>query len=272
MPLPAGTTLPPLGYTVGLLLAVILVTGALYHRKAVFSERILLSLTPWMVAGASIYVLYQIDVLPPAVTPVCSSPAVYLSTYVLAGIVWLLTLDHNGTAKILAVIGCGLSLLPITIAIAYASQWESLAPGWPLIGLMLSVILSWLTWRGFASLRPNIVDTLGPLGFLAVFGHILDGVTTTIGIDVLSFVELTPLSKLIMDLAGMLPIASVIGVGWLFVVVKLLVSLFVVWLVADLRREDPVHATLLLGVIIAVGLGPGVHNLLLFSVTGPAGI
>lgn len=35
---------------------------------------------------------------------------------------------------------------------------------------------------------------------------------------------------------------------------------------ADYVREEPTEGYLLLGLVAAVGLGPGVHNLVLFSI------
>jgi uncharacterized membrane protein len=55
-------------------------------------------------------------------------------------------------------------------------------------------------------------------------------------------------------------------VGWLFVLVKLAVAGAVVVYFAAYVREEPTHANALLGLVAAVGLGPGVHNLLLFAV------
>jgi len=74
-----------------------------------------------------------------------------------------------------------------------------------------------------------------------------------------------------MAFADWLPTAETLGSGWLFVVVKLAVAGGVVVLFADYIDEVPTEGLLLLGFIAAVGLGPGVHNLLLFAVTGGGG-
>nr|NIS28553.1 DUF63 domain-containing protein [Actinomycetota bacterium]NIU64024.1 DUF63 domain-containing protein [Actinomycetota bacterium]NIW25823.1 DUF63 domain-containing protein [Actinomycetota bacterium]NIX20692.1 DUF63 domain-containing protein [Actinomycetota bacterium] len=68
--------------------------------------------------------------------------------------------------------------------------------------------------------------------------------------------------------AGALPTAELLGVGWLFVAVKLGVAGAVVWLFADFVEDDPRQGYLLLAVVAAVGLGPGVHNLLLYAAAG----
>ena len=58
----------------------------------------------------------------------------------------------------------------------------------------------------------------------------------------------------------------VLGDGWLFLLVKLVVATAVVWLFAAYVRETPAEGFLLLGFVAAMGLGPAAHNLLLFSV------
>jgi uncharacterized membrane protein len=41
-----------------------------------------------------------------------------------------------------------------------------------------------------------------------------------------------------------------------------------VWVFADIADTAPAQSNILLAIISAVGFGPGVHNLLLFSVAG----
>ncbi|WP_020222266.1 DUF63 family protein, partial [Halarchaeum acidiphilum] len=106
-------------------------------------------------------------------------------------------------------------------------------------------------------------------GALVIFGHALDAATTAVGVDALGFGEQTPLSRVIMQFAGSLPTAPVLGVGWLFIAVKLVLAVGIVLLLADYVREAPTEGYLLLAFIAAVGLGPGAHNLLLFTVASP---
>jgi len=67
-----------------------------------------------------------------------------------------------------------------------------------------------------------------------------------------------------MEFAGSLPTASTVGSGWLFVVVKLAVAVAVVVLMDDYLREEPVEASLVLSLVVAVGLGPATNNVVLF--------
>uniref|UniRef100_UPI000299E622 DUF63 family protein n=1 Tax=Halococcus hamelinensis TaxID=332168 RepID=UPI000299E622 len=101
---------------------------------------------------------------------------------------------------------------------------------------------------------------------LCVLGHALDGVSTAVGIDVLGFGERSPFSRAIIEFAATLPTASLLGAGWLFVVVKLALAAAVLVLLASYVREEPGEGYLLLGAVAAVGLGPGAHNLLLFTI------
>jgi uncharacterized membrane protein len=101
---------------------------------------------------------------------------------------------------------------------------------------------------------------------MVVFAHALDGASTAVGTDLLGAGERTPLSAAILEFAKTLPTADAIGAGWLFVLVKLALAVAVVNLFAGYVREDPRRAHLLLAVIVAVGLGPGVQNVLLFAV------
>lgn len=109
---------------------------------------------------------------------------------------------------------------------------------------------------------------VGSFGLFAPFGHTLDVSSIAVSVDVLGFGERTPLSRVILDAVAALPTAEVIGVGRLFVFVKLAVADLVVALPAGYVREDPTRGSLLSGSVAAAGLGPGVHNPLLFAITG----
>ncbi|MFB6267049.1 MAG: DUF63 family protein [Halodesulfurarchaeum sp.] len=171
-----------------------------------------------------------------------------------------------------AAFGSIVALTTLAVALAAGRARGTLAPAWPAVGAVVGVGLGWSVWRVFAASRPEAAAVLGRVGLLAVVGHALDGVSTAVGVDVFGYGEQTPLSRLIMDLAGSLPTAPLLGVGWLFVLVKVAVALLVVWLLAGYVREEPTPGYALLTIVIAVGLGPGVHNLVLFAVAGPAGI
>ncbi|MFB6086477.1 MAG: DUF63 family protein [Halodesulfurarchaeum sp.] len=272
MVLPAGTTLPPLPYLFGVLGGALAVALALYRRRIALRTRTVVAFAPWMVTGSALYVLYQLDAAPEPLAPLFGSPTVYLTTAVLAGSVWLVASRVDRTARWVAVTGAVLALVPIGIATGEALAADTLSAGWSLFGLGVAGVLSAGVWWGFGRYRPEVTESIGAGGALAVFAHVLDGVSTSIGVDVLHFGEQTPLAAVLLDVGAGLPTAPVLGTGWVFLLVKTVIALGLVWLIAGLIRDDPGLGNGLLLLVTAVGLGPATHNLLLFAVAGPAGL
>jgi uncharacterized membrane protein len=137
-----------------------------------------------------------------------------------------------------------------------------------LAGLVGATVLAAAAWRLLAAARPPATAATAAPGALVVFAHALDGVSTAVGYDVLGFGERTPLSRLLIEAGAALPTEPYVGAAWLFVLVKLSLACWVVVLFADLVRDTPRRGRLLLAAVAAVGLGPGAHNLLLFTVAG----
>lgn len=271
MVLPAGSSIPPLPQSALLAVALVAVAWTLRREGVSITDRTILALSPWMVAGATAYVVYQLDVIPGAVAPVFGSPAVYGTTFVVAGVTWLLALRTDRPLWYLGGVGVLAVAVPTGIALAVGMARGGLTPAVPLAGVVAGALLAVATWRLYVYVRPDDAATVGVAGPLVVFGHALDGVSTALGVDVLGFGERSPLSRLIMEGAGTLPTAEVLGVGWLFVLVKLAVAAVVLSLVAEYVRDVPSEGFGLLGVVAAVGLGPGAHNVLLFVVLAPTG-
>lgn len=262
--LPADFALPPPAYLIGVLVAAGTVAAGLYRARPAVSEGLVLALVPWMVAGAGLSVLARLGAVPVVTEPLLGTPTVYLTTFSLAGGAWLAAIHGPGEGsadRVLAATG-GIALLGVA---ALAAAVGPVALAWPVAGLALSVVVASLGWWGLRWLRPEATAATGKIGGLVVFGHALDGISTAIGVDALGLAELTPLSRLVLDAAAALPTAGVLGTGWLFVALKLVVAAAVVSLFTDDILDEPSEA-LLLAAIAAVGLGPGAHNLLLYAV------
>lgn len=264
--LPEGFALPPLPYLLVLLVAAGVVTWTLRERRPAVTEPVVLALVPWMLAGAWLHVLFVVGAAPALIRPLLGTPAVYVSVAVLVGAVWLLAdAGDRKTAETLAAIGVVAAAIPLLAALGVGLARGVLTPFWPSVALVVGLVVGWAWWRGLRGWQPGI-DVTGRVGLVAVLGHAIDGVSTAVGVDVLGFGERTPLSRLVIEAGQALPTADLVGAGWLFVLVKLVVAGAVVWLLADLVREDPAEGRLLLLLVAAVGLGPGAHNLLLFTV------
>jgi len=266
MVLPAGSELPPLPYLLVLVAGAAVVGWLLRRERPAVTEDVVLALAPWMVVGAALHVLDQIGAAPAAVAPFLGTPAVYLSTAVLAGAVWLLTRRFvDAPAFRLGVVGSGLAMATVAFTLVVGGVDRVAVP---LGALVVGLGLGAGTWWALGRLRPDDVAASGYVGLLVIVAHALDGVSTAAGVDLLGFGERTPAARVIMEAAAALPTAEVLGVGWLFVLVKVGVAAAVVVLFADYVREEPTPGYALLGLIAAVGLGPGAHNLLLYAVAG----
>ncbi|WP_336025000.1 DUF63 family protein [Halobellus salinisoli] len=280
--LPEGFALPPLPYLVSLLAASAVVGREAYRRAPAVTTPVVLAFAPWMVLGSALHVLYVANALPDLVRPLAGTPAVYVSVAVLAVATWTAAdaflaseppsgaaPDHEDVARALGLVGGILAAVAVASVLVIGASQGTLSPVLPAAGVVVAVVLTGAIWAGLTRAVPEVRKT-GHLGAFAVLAHVLDGVTTAVGIDLLGFGERTPLSRLIIEFAAGLPTEPVLGAGWLFVLVKIAVASLVVWLFADLVESDPTESRLLLGFVAAVGLGPATHNALLFTISAPA--
>jgi uncharacterized membrane protein len=269
--LPDGLVVPPFPYLAGLAVALALVGAGLYSQRPAVTRRVVVAFGPWMVTGAALHALYQLGAAPDAAAPLLTAPTVYATTFLLAGGVWALAtvFDTSAVPELLGGAGVLTALTASGIVLQAGAARGTLSLTWPAIGLLASIVLSGAVYGLLRWVRPSITTATGSLGALVVFGHVLDGVSTTIGVDLLDTAERSPLPRAIMHAAGSLPTEPVLGTGWLFVLVKLGVAVGVLALFVDFVEEDPVQGNAALGVVAAVGLGPGAHNLLLFAAAGP---
>ncbi|MFC6834943.1 DUF63 family protein [Halomarina ordinaria] len=271
--LPAGFALPPLPYLLAVLAALALAGGALAVARPAVTEVTVLAFAPWMVTGAGLYALYQVDAVLDPVEPLFGSPTVYLTTFAVMGVVWALASLASpdarfGTAVLLvAGLGAMSAVLGLSFVVAFATP--PVRALWPAIGLLAALVAALVAWVGLLQVRPDVGRIVGAAGFLGVFAHTLDGVSTAVGIDVLGFGEQTPLSQVIIDVGAALPTEPYLGAAWLFVLVKVALALVVVTVLAEYVEEDPTAGWLLLAAVTAVGLGPGAHNLVLFTMADP---
>lgn len=268
--LPEGLVVPPPAYLVGLAVGLAVIGTILYSRRPAITRQIVVAFTPWMVTGAAAHVLYQLGSAPDVLRPLLSAPTVYATTFLLASTIWALALgtgtDNSSVAVALGgVLTAGLASGAVVLD---GLQRGTLSPGLPVVGLVLSVVITGVVYTALDRLKPTLTAATGTLGVLVVFAHTLDGISTAIGVDLLGSGERSPLPRAIMDIASALPTADLLGTGWLFVLVKLGVAVGVLALFADFIEEDPLYGNAALGVVTAVGLGPGAHNLLLFAALG----
>lgn len=268
--LPSGFSLPPMPYLLALGAGAFLAGAALYRRRPRVTPRVVAAFAPWMVAGATLYALYQVDAIP-VFRPLFGAPAVYLTTFVPAAITWVAVADQPAdrwglpsAPGTVALTGVTLAGTLVAYALVFGLASGALSLQWPVFGLLLSIALAATLWY---TVRDRLrVAVTGAPGVLVLFGHTLDGISTAVGVH-LGYGEQTPLSALIIDLARALPTEPYLGAGWLFAVVKVGLAVGVLYAFTGYVREEPSEGALMLGLVAAVGLGPGVHNLVLFAIS-----
>lgn len=264
--LPEGFGLPSLPYLVVLVGGTVLIARLLAREDPPVTAATVVVLAPWMVAGAALHSLFQLEAVPEVLMPLLGTPAVYFATFVAAGATWIgaIRREPNRVPRVLGVAGATVALVATAAVLAAGGVVQ---PGPSLASVVIALALTGACWVGLERTSPESVAATGSTGVLVVFAHALDGASTAIGIDVLGRGERTPLSAAILEFAASLPTADALGAGWLFVLVKLGLAVAIVNLFAGYVREDPRQAYLLLAVIVAVGLGPGSQNVILFAVT-----
>ena len=100
-----------------------------------------------------------------------------------------------------------------------------------------------------------------PIVLLAVYGQLVDGLASWLGVDVFGYSEKHVLSTLVMRLAGGDEGGS--GGGWGFFVVKMALALVVILFFAEWRwekRQSHLRLLVVLG-LLTVGLAPGLRDL-----------
>ncbi len=271
MVLPEGFVLPPWYLLVPLLVFLAAIGGILWTIDPPVTDRTVLAFAPWMMFGSTLHVLHRIDAYPDSIAILFTTPSVYIVTAVVAGGFWILSafLYAAGLQRSIArVVGIsGTAFFVVFAMFTIVSHWEqgAIDPFWPVIAVVVSGVVTALAWLVLSLWFTDVAAVTSLTGVLVVFGHTLDGVSTAIGYDVLGASEEVPLSLLILEAGNALPTAEYIGGGWLFVLVKLTLALGILAIFKEYVQEAPRQARLILGLVAAVGLGPGVHNVLLFT-------
>lgn len=270
---------PGLGHVAGLFIATVLVSLLIYAIRPPLTEPIVMAIVPWIVSGAILHVFYQMHVeavdglFPEQLAPFFSAPSVYFTTFALLGIIWVMSTmivaspDHDRQiAMYLGVIGIGVMTVLVVLAI-----WQGMGEAFelnliePTLGLIISLVLAFVIFIAIGLWRTHVIANTRYVGFLVIFAHVFDAITTAIGVEVMGFGERTVIPRMIMDFAADLPTADYLGEAWLFVLLKIIIAAAIVIMFSDYSREKPAEANLFFAIVVAVGLGPGVNNFFLFA-------
>ncbi|WP_435362269.1 DUF63 family protein [Haloarchaeobius sp. DFWS5] len=254
-------------HTLTLVLAVARVFVLMRAKELRVTEDLVLAFFPWVAVAAALLVFGEVVVLPEVVLPFLDSPLAYLTAFVIGAELWLFVSTSEKSSREVAeavAIGGVLCLAPITGA-TLALSGREVHPLWSLVAVLVAVSFSILLWAYIDEYHPGVTGSSGLLGLAVVFGHLLDASTTVIGIDIFGLAEQTPLSREIMEFAATLPTAPVLGQAWLFLVVKVVIAMAIVYVFSH-SITDARHRAIVLGIAATAGLGPALHNLFLYAI------
>lgn len=278
---PAGlpVTEDTLATFVPVLLAILVVASLLVIEVSV-SQRVILASVPWFVVGAGAHVLYTTGSYDPWAEYFFGPVSVYFTTFVAAGLVWgmmALSADISGGdrrgAQYLAAAGLGATIVVGSVALS-SGIGASASRIYPTFGGAVgALVLSGVAYVGLNVLYPKAMVHTGAVGFFVVFGQALDATMTTLSVDLFDATSSAPVAQRILSVSAGLPTADAVGVGWLLVLSKVAGALLFVsgvgyLLSTDRFRNRPGPMYLLLGLTIAVGLGPGVHHFFTLLIGG----
>jgi len=277
-----GFVIPSPEYVALLVVGTAVVLALLYAIQPPVTQRTVLAFVPWVVSGSALHVFYLIgeqfdaQIYPPLLEPFFAAPAVYLTTFVGMGAIWVVSAiiglgsqssieGGDKVAQYLGAMGVGV-MIPLVALVFWQGQDPALStePVFPLVGVILTMVLTFVVYILIGAWRTYIIAEARLTGALILFGQMLDGVTTAIGVDFLDIEERSALSRSIIEFSADLPTAETIGAGWLFVVVKTLLAAFIVVAFADYISEEPTRGNLFGAVVMALGLGPAMNNVFLF--------
>lgn len=273
MVVPEGFVLPPWYLLVPILVVLAGIVALLWALEPPVTDRTVLAFTPWMMLGSALHVLHRLEVYPDSIEILFGTPSVYLVTAILAGAAWIVGsfLYAGGLQpsieRPLGVIGTILFAAVALVVLNVGWTDGSFDLFWPVIAVVVAGVLTAVAWIALGLWFTEVAATTALTGVIVVFGHTVDGVSTAIGYDVLGAGEEVPLSRLILEAGESLPTAEYIGGGWLFILVKVGLALVILGLFKEYVEERPRQARTLLAGVAALGLGPGIHNVLLFIAT-----
>lgn len=269
--LPEGYSLPPWPYAIALVVLLVGVLALLWALKPPITDWTSLAIVPWIATGAILYAMFQARMInTEALWPLVNSPTVYVTTAIAAGIVWIGStvwgaMSDRSADRPLGVIGTGVAITLATLGVFVSFNEGTLTPFWSPLIFFGALILAAVIWAALSLVFTDAAAYTGKTGAVVVFGHVLDGLSTAVGYTG-GVQEQTPLSRIILQAGEALSAPDLVGAG-LFLLVKMVLAVGIVILFREWAREEPRQARMVLILVAAVGLGPGIHNVYLFAVS-----
>jgi uncharacterized membrane protein len=290
---PGYTVVSEVGYAVVLLFSLV---GVLYlvRNMGIDEDRdLVLALVPFMLFGGALRVVEDAtDQVPRGADAAISypanaliiSPLIYAVVFlvVLAALVGTRRLETDGVVDRYQPVMAGVGVLVLGVTVGYlavlglTTAYVGFHPQMTVVVVVLASLLAGGIYRGLERFAPVVNAGTERLGLAVLWAHMIDGVANYLAADWTAALGIPgsygakhPVNRFLNDLAGRVfppAFVDIVGVAWLFLLVKVVAAVAVLY-VFDERvfDESPRYALLLVVAIIAVGLGPGTRDMLRVS-------
>ncbi|MFB6084483.1 MAG: DUF63 family protein [Halorientalis sp.] len=232
------------------------------------TTRFVASLVPWLAMAGVGYGLRQVGVVPPFFVPLVRDPLVYAVALLPPAVLLLFLPRRIDASRANGVLGGALLVLVVVGILAAKATTEPLRIAWILVSIVLGGGIGGIVWLGLDRSVLSGYD-LRRLGLTAISAHALDGTTTAIGISILGGTERNPVSRAVITFGRGLPVGFLAGSSWLFVLVKLVIVTGIVVVFREEFDGESRWGTALLVAVVTAGLGPAVHNVVVFASSTP---
>lgn len=158
--------------------------------------------------------------------------------------------------------------------LSIVTDYVTLYPSILLLVLGLATVLSLAAYYVVDKKWPSVNRGTGLMGLIVIWGHAIDGVANVLAQDWMwvwglnNYVPKHVVNQLIVDTTGAIQggtdiFGVFVGQAWPFLIVKIVVPVAILAVFDEEFFEDsPYYAVMLLGAIVAVGLGPGTRDML----------
>ncbi len=180
----------------------------------------------------------------------------------------------------LGVIGAGwlAAAVGYLLYLSATTAYISFEPGVVVVIIGLASLSAVAVYKGAERFWPAAHAGTGLVGLVVVWGHAVDGFANVLANDWtqvwnlgIDYSPKHPFNEFVIDTTGTLQggdtVAGIyVGEAWPFALIKMLIPLAIVALFNDeFMDESPRFGIVLLGAVIAVGLGPGTRDMLRFA-------
>jgi len=213
------------------------------------------------------------------------SPFIYFTVFFIALAAFLVAkyLERSGITDTyhypLAAMGATVLALTVgyLVQLSFTTEYVDWYPLVTVATVGLATVFAAGAYYGLERFVPRVNEGTGLMGAVVVWGHAIDGVANVIasdwtgvfGIPGSGYSAKHVVNRILIDVTNAVQPASVtevIGNSWTFLVVKLVVAIAILAIFDDqFFEESPRYAVMLLGAILAVGLGPGTRDMLRVS-------